>query len=135
MRNNCATCESTGYVDWDYVDGRYVPYLECSFCVKEDVVETTSLVAPNVDEVAEAFERGNEAGFLAGLKASEDHGKQVGFSDARELVAYAYTTLIIDGLTQDHPIIHDVFEFVFKVMDGEIPVPDYKNMGSEEDLG
>lgn len=131
MRDDCATCEGTGWEDFDYVDGRYVPYTECSFCVKEDTVETTSLVAPDVDYEAEAFDRGHEVGFLAGLKASEDHGKELGLSDARDLVASGYATLILDGLTQDHPIIHDVFEFLFKVLDGEIPVPDYKNFGSE----
>ena len=83
------------------------------------------LVAPPVDEVDEAFEAGHEKGFLAGLKASEDHGKELGFADARKLIACGYVSLIADGVTQDNPIVHDVFEFLFKVFDGEILVPDY----------
>lgn len=90
-------------------------------------------VLPDVDKEAEAFDRGYEAGFLVGLKGSEDAGKEQGFIDARYLVSCAYTELIMDGVTQDNPIVHDVFEYLFKVLDGELLVRDFKNLKEDHD--
>jgi hypothetical protein len=89
------------------------------------------MFVPEFDKEADAFDRGNEVGFLAGLQASEEHGKDQGFSHARYLIACAYAEMILDGVTQSSPIVHDVFERLFAVLDGEAVVPDYMNWGSD----
>lgn len=128
----CKFCDGMGFfdADFDYDLGRYVPYgPACEDC--EGSGQVDEVQPPEFDGEAESFDRGYEAGFNVGLQASEDHGKDQGFSDARYLIACAYAEMILDGVTQCSPIVHDVFERLFAVLDGEAVVPDYMNWGSD----
>jgi hypothetical protein len=84
------------------------------------------LVAPNVDVVADSFDRGYDAGFNAGVKSADDMRAHV-----RYLISCAYADLMVDGVTDGSPIVHDVIEHVLNVVDGKVPARDYAYWGSE----
>lgn len=92
---------------------------------------TNSLVAPALDEIADAFDRGHEAGFIAGLQGAELDAYGKAYAEVRYLVSCAYADMIVDGVTQESPIVHDTFDYLFKVLDGLKPVRDYKNWKPE----
>jgi len=85
------------------------------------------LVAPNVDVVADSFDRGYDAGFNAGVGAPSVSQYEQAYKRLRYLVSCAYADLIADGVTEDSPIVHDVIEHVLKVVDGVLPARDYAN--------
>ena len=88
---------------------------------------TNSLVAPELDQVADSFDRGYEAGFIAGLHAHEANEFERAFKAFRYLVSAGYADMIVDGVTQDSPVVHDVFEYLFEVLDGKRLTRDYAN--------
>ncbi len=92
---------------------------------------TNSLIVPALDQVADSFDRGYEAGFIAGLHGHEDAEFRKAFVQARYLISSAYADMIVDGITQDSPVVHDVFEYLFEVLDGKRPTRDYANWKPE----
>jgi hypothetical protein len=90
-----------------------------------------SLVTPAVDEVADAFDRGHEVGFIAGLQGLAENEYVKAYKQLRYLVSCAYADMIVDGVTQESPVVHDIFEHLFGVLDGVKPVRDYKNWKPE----
>ena len=92
---------------------------------------TNSLIVPALDEVADSFDRGYEAGFIAGLQAHESNEFDRAFKAFRYLISSGYADMIVDGVTQDSPVVHDVFEYLFEVLDGKRPTRDYANWKPE----
>ena len=92
---------------------------------------TNSLIIPALDEVADSFDRGYETGFIAGLQAHEANEFERAFKAFRYLVSAGYADMIVDGVTQDSPVVHDVFEYLFEVLDGKRPTRDYVNWKPE----
>lgn len=94
-------------------------------------MNTTSLIAPALDDVADAFDRGHEIGFLAGLQGAELDAYEKAYAEVRYLISSAYADMIVDGVTQESPIVHDTFDYLFKVLDGLKLTRDYKNWKPE----
>lgn len=90
-----------------------------------------SLVAPALDEVADAFDRGHEVGFATGLQGHDDAQFRKAYAEVRYLISCAYADMIVDGVTQESPIVHDTFDYLFKVLDGIKQTRDYKNWKPE----
>jgi hypothetical protein len=92
---------------------------------------TNSLIAPALDEIADAFDRGHEVGFIAGLQGAEHDAFAKAYAEVRYLISSAYADMIVDGVTQESPIVHDTFDYLFKVLDGVKQTRDYKNWKPE----
>lgn len=85
------------------------------------------LIVPNVDLVADSFDRGYEAGFKAGVEMPVEDQYHNAYARVRYLISCAYADMVMDGVTADSPVVHDVIEHVLKVVDGKLPVRDYAN--------
>lgn len=81
------------------------------------------LVAPNVDVVVDAFNLGYELGFNVALERSDE----LGLMEARYIVTAVYADMVSDGVTLESPVVHDVFEYVLKVLSGDQGYRDYRN--------